>query len=258
MKKRIFAPFLLLLVTTVVFSQTNKPGVGDWGVRYGVYFNGSFSQQLIFTRMLKKNLEVGMGVGISFQSRNTTSTDSVLVSAIGGDVPGIREYTTQTTNLYVSLNPFLLYHFPVKNNLDLYMGAGISLGVSDAIANKEITRRYLANYEYKEEVINRSPVLFVGGASAIVGCQYFFYKNLAIGAQGGLGFSVNGSSGKVNSKKTVTNSGVLNPVQGIVTIDDQMTQKTISTSAGIAGNVGLNLTFYFSRVKAKETAPAFN
>ncbi|HLP52076.1 MAG TPA: hypothetical protein VK154_14405 [Chitinophagales bacterium] len=252
MKNKIALLFLLLLSATT-FSQANKPAVGDWGIRYGVFFNGGFGQQLTFTRMLKKNLEVGLGVTATFQMNKQTTNNLVTVDALNGVLPAERELTTVSNSLNIALNPFLLYHFPIKSNLDLYMGGGVNVGVNSSLRNSSVTRIHATDYEMKEEeAINNSPTIY-GGASAIIGCQYFFYKNLAIGAQAGFGFSAGGSTGKAGSKTITTNSGALNPIQGEVIEDSNVTFKQTTASAGIAGNVGLNLTFYFARVtKAKQ------
>jgi hypothetical protein len=246
MKTKLIPLVALAFLTTTAFSQANKPQPGDLGLHYGVVFNGSFSQQLALSGWLKKGLEAGAGVSFSFNQINGNYSDSTDVTTSVNTIRGIRNMEVRNTTLSVALNPYLLYHFPTKNNLDIYTGGSLSVGLAPVLKDTRNTTLQATNYYQKEEITNKQPVGVNFGAGIILGCQFFFYKNLSLGAQGNLGFSSSVADGIVGSKRVVTNSGADNPSAS--EIDDNTTHaQTLRTNLSLAGNVGLTLNFYFSK-----------
>lgn len=247
MKAKLLTAVLLLSITTA-FAQANKPASGDFGLRYGVAFNGGFVQQFTFSRFVKQNLECGAGVTFYYSHSKSTSEENLApIYTLDGLSPATQKKTFLFTQFNVGINPFLVYHFPTKNNLDIYAGGGASFSIWQTNKDQVTTSILATNYENKEVRNTKSPLTFGGGLNAILGCQFFFYKNLAIGAQGGLGFNLQGTAGKSNTETTTTNSGSAHPSPGITTVAGLIERSSTGMSIGLNGNVGMNLTFYFGR-----------
>lgn len=250
MKVKILSVLLLAVVITVS-AQDNKFSKGDLGIRYGVSFGNGIQQQLTFSGMVGKQLEVGSSIAFSFRRTSSASYDSSLVLGAAGYVPGERGQETRSGNYFVSVSPFVAYHFPVKSNLDIYTGGYLGIGLSNTIANHSITTVTAQNINRERDVSTTQPVTFSVRPGIMLGCQYFFYKRLALGVEGQLGAAFSVAKGKSHDKVVITNTGSdnLEPSSS-----SEATSRSSYNDFSLAtqGTIGVNLTFYFSQ-KAKST-----
>ena len=245
MKKSII---LLAILTLSVggFAQTNKPNVGDWGVKVGVNVP-NWGIGFTFSRMLKKNLECGASLGASFSTSKYAQTNNTIIYTLSGDVIGTHEFMQKSLNYTLSVAPFLAYHIPINNNLDVYAGGRLYLSMSKSIYYTSQTRYYAPNFEDLGTSKQIYPFSFGAGAGVLIGADYYFKKNMAIGVSGNLGFAANFQFGKNVEKRMSIQSGSQNPYQGFYSSEQSYTLKNIYTSTGANGNVGINFTFYFAR-----------
>jgi hypothetical protein len=251
--KKLFSLFVLSVVCIPAFSQTNKPATGDWGLHYYVGFNGSFTQGFEFSRLLKNNLEGGAGLNFSVNSITNSQTESTHVSGNSGTLNAQISTTNKQIPYVIYSRGYLLYHFPVKSNLDLYAGGEIASGFNGQANNVSITESSATNFLEKKTQRSYLPLAYGFGASGRLGCRFFFYKNLSLGMQGSLGFNSTITNGKQGSTFTVTESGSDNPLQGTTITESTRHINSATIGAALSGSVVLNLSFYFTRTpKIKE------
>jgi hypothetical protein len=103
------------------------------------------------------------------------------------------------------------------------------------------------------------PSVAVSGQITL-GCNYFFYKNLAIGAKASLYMSFNNSQQPYYSKTTtIENSGADNPYQNYNSFTEKINPKNKITnqSIGFNGGGGLYLNYYFG-MKSSKKEPTIN
>lgn len=238
---------LLLLSVLLSFAQTNKFEKGDFGMSYLVTFNGTVTQGINLSGMATPNLEIGAGITFNYSEFKSNNTDSANVNSSIGTLRVAREIKRNSNTLFVGINPYVLYHFPVKSNLDIYVGPQISAGISGNLKNDNTTTNATTGYNYRVEEENNIPVSIIAGGSIIAGCKFFFYKKLALGLQGSLGVAASIRKGTSHSKATETRSGEYNFNQGqtISNNDTRVNETNFNTSS--IGSIGLNLTFYFGK-----------
>jgi hypothetical protein len=158
-----------------------------------------------------------------------------------------RETIVSQTTFNTGITPFILYHFKTNNNLDIYIGPYVAALFT--YNGPIVTKTTLTGTDFNETETRTiyTPISIHGGAGLILGCQFFFYKNLAIGIQGSLGLTAGGTTGKTNTRDEVNDSGAQNTHQGDIVTQNPQTVKTFDASAALSGNLGLNLTFYFTK-----------
>ncbi len=251
MKKAFFIlSFLSLYVWT--FSQTNKPDVGGFGIKVGVSIP-NIGLGLTFSRQLKSNLEFGASAGFSFSTSKSRQVTTQGFTTINGWTNGNYEYTQRYFSYAISVSPFLVYHFPINNNLDVFAGGRLLFSVGRQINYTNTHRYYTANYESKNTSNIRFPFSFGAGAGVLLGADYYFRKNMAVGVSGNIGFTSLFQSGTQTEKVIQTNSGTLNPIQGTTYSEQKRAIKSVYTNTGLNGSVGVNFTFYFARQRTKKS-----
>ncbi|MDB5282673.1 MAG: hypothetical protein JWO06_1748 [Bacteroidota bacterium] len=249
-----------MLFSIVAFGQDNKFSNGDFALRYGVYFNGAVNQQFTFGRIIKQNWEVGTTFSFSFTTHKNTNTDTTSQYYFGRSNTSLnREIDNSQTNFSFGLTPYMVYHFKTNNNLDIYTGPYLSLLFTDNGPLVTKTTLTGTNLGETEILTNYSPLSIHGGAGIILGCQYFFYKNLALGVQGSLGVTAGGTTGQTLSKDEIDDSGSQNAHQGYIVTRNPQHVSTFDASASLSGNIGINLTFYFAKKqKTSATSAHYN
>ena len=254
MKSRLTA--LGVFVVTVCMAQANKFEAGDFGIRYGVQFNGSAVQGLTFSGIATANIEVGCGINVQYTMSSTTTNSATSVSANVNNVftylPAVSTQQSFSKTINTSITPFVFYHLKIMNNLDVYAGPGLIFGTGPHTFVSR-SEQILAADQYYNESLTRTtyPLGYQVGGNLNVGGQYFFYKRLALGVQAGAGVAYTRIVGTENSYYEVNNSGTNN------SNNNRSTSSTViapygskSLSFTTASSIGVNLTFYVGQ-KAK-------
>ena len=133
--------------------------------------------------------------------------------------------------------------------MDVYAGGYVSLSLGHQIKFQYITREYATGYESKNTGNWRIPFSFAVGAGALLGADYYFRKNIAIGVSGLVGFSSSFQYGNQIEQVISTNTGSLNPRQGTTSSEQKRTLKNAYTSTGLSGGAGLNFIFFLMLVR---------
>ena len=251
MKKSIF--FLaLVLFSTTLFSQANKPQVGDFGIRTGIYFLGNQGTGITFSKMLNKNLETGMALNFTFNGSKRSSLDTITIFIDTNRISAKQKYANSSFSYTISLTPYLAYHFPLKNNFDVYAGGWISLFAGNTPVNKSQQNIYADNYNQNRTTTIYSPFTFGTGAGLLFGADYFFHKNISVGLSGTFGFATSFQYGKEITKVISENSGSLNTQQTNTNTERARTIKNIDGNFALRGGVGITLNFFFTRTEKKK------
>lgn len=245
---------LLLLICCLCMAQANKFDTGDFGMRYGVSFNGTATQGLTFSGLVTKHIEVGGTINVQYSTNNTTGNSIQNIYFSGTYAPAVQAITSISKSINASISPFVVYHFTIKNNLDVYSGAKFTVGTGSH--NISQSTDYLTQgdgYYNDNYTSNKYPWGYQVGGGLLVGGQYFFYKRLALGVEANLGAAYNSTKGTQQITDKVTNSGIHNSNMN-PTYDESVSSPYNSHSFSIstASSIGINLTFYVSR-KAKVT-----
>jgi hypothetical protein len=258
--KSIVTSFLVFVVAMCA-AQDNKFQVGDFGIRYGVQFNGSAVQGLTFSGMVTSNIEVGCGVNVQYSASSVANNTAVEVQIYSNnaysEAPGQQTASSHSRTLTGTVTPYVFYHFKIKNNLDIYAGPGLIVGTGAHTFISTASTVIQANNYYSD---NFSKIVYpwgyqVGGGLS-VGGQYFFYKRLALGVQATLGVSYSNSNGDQKSFLDITNSGSYNnhsPTNLTSAVFAPYVNHSLSVTT--ASSIGINLTFYLAQ-KAKKVKKA--
>jgi hypothetical protein len=248
--KSTFISTVFVLTALTLSSQANKPVAGDFGIRTGFYFQNAPGGSIMIGKRLPKNLESGIGIVFAFNNSSRTITDTIQAASTTGFISAKSENVSKTFNYRVHLSPYLVYHFPIKNNVDVFAGGYLAFFAGNTPRNENIVRVYADNYERKSITTNKFPLTFGIGAGFLVGAEYYVHKNIAVGLAGNLGFSSTMQFGKQLRKTELINSGSLNPSQNSSITETASTIKNIDNNVSLSGGVGFNLTFFFT-VKEK-------
>jgi hypothetical protein len=251
----------MLLVITGCWAQVNKFEAGDFGIRYGVIFNGSAYQGLTLSGMVTANIEVGCGINIAYSKSQTSSTNNTEVQEfVNGsyiEVLGASTNQNHSSTINTSLTPFVFYHFSIKNNLDIYTGPGLIVGTgSHTLLSSNDNTTQATNYYYDNYSKTKYPIGYQVGGGWNIGGQYFFYKRLALGVQASVGVAYSSTDGYVQTFYRVTNSGSGNQ-NNPNNVSSAGTAPYINRGLSLttASSIGVNLTFYLAR-KAKAAKQA--
>lgn len=243
--------FLLTITTSLLtFAQSNKPEKG-FGLAYGINFFNNTSHSVRFTHWTKKNIEYGGEVTFYYNKNKSVIKDSVFINTIDGSTNlAVRTNTTTDSRFGVGINPFVLYHFPTKNNLDLFVGGILPIGVNSINGNFSVERVVdIPNYFVSELRKQMFPKQINAGLQFTAGTNYFFYDNLAIGASFRLGYVAGFSVGKTITLDEYISSGSNNPYITSQSIKSEAQNSTTTTYIGFNGSALFTLSYYFSRDK---------
>jgi preprotein translocase subunit SecF len=247
MKKLISSFAFLAILFFTSYSQNNKPDANSFGLQYGVVFSSAVCQAISFTGWLKNGIEVRGGLPFSVSVTNSTQDNSY---------PG---YTSTSVNKYgtFSFTPALsvVKHFPLKSKLDFFIGGsanvGFSLPTRDQYSSN--TNSY-TNYYSFQSTDTKNPITLSFGAGVVGGANFFFYKNLALGADVSIGFSANTPIGKRTLTQTDIESGSANSNPGNNVTTNSYSASGLSYSIGFTGYGGLHLIYYLKVNKHKKPA----
>lgn len=238
----------LMVITCIAGAQSNKFGKGDFGLRYAVTFNGSINQSIGLSGLLTDRLELGSNLQLGYQSTTTTEDQNFTVPTISqGSVslPGTAHSLTRT--LTFDVTPYFLYHFPTKNNLDFYLGPFVTAGLGKRFKDVSEYNIDQTDFHYYQKQELSTPLDVRFGAGLMLGAQYFFYKNLALGITGNFGASGFFRSGNDGAKTTIVNSGSDNPMPANTTTDSSRATKVVAWGANGLYSGGITLAYYFGR-----------
>jgi hypothetical protein len=246
MKKLIIAIFFLT-GNFAVMAQDNKPLPGSFGVGYGVSFF-PLDQDISFTYMIDNHLEAGGSISLGYSHNRSSTFDSTTVVGTGFTALSANEENrTVTTSASFAISPLFRYHFTTKNNLDIYAGADLPIGVSTG--NKTVVSDIITATDFNSTTATttKPAVTATVGAGILLGCRYFFYQNLALGAEANVGFTASIQNGNDVSTTSASNSGSNNPSSGI-SIPGETTKNQIKNddvTLGMLHHFSLNLSWYF-------------
>jgi len=248
--KRISIAVIVLISTFSAMAQDNKPVAGCFGVGYVVGFF-PLQQNIGFTYMVTNNLEVGGSLGFQFNRNRNSTFDSLVVEGNNfTSLPASRENRTVTTTASVFITPLVKYHFNVKSNLDIFVGGNLPIGVAPGTKTATSIIETADNFNSTGTTTTTGPVNVTVGLGALLGCQYYFYKNLALGATANLGFNASVADGYDKTKISGSNSGSNNPETGnsFPTTTTRQQVKNDSEGAGMLHEFDLSLSWYFGNV----------
>ena len=249
---KVTVSLFMLAICSLCSAQANKFETGDLGIRYSVSFNGIATQGLTFSGMVTKNIEVGGTINVQYAASTTTTNYIQSIYFSNTSEPVTETTTNLSKTLNASISPFVVYHFTIKNNLDVYSGAKLTAGtgahtISQSTDNvTQGTGYYNENYS-----ANKYPWGFQIGGGVLVGGQYFFYKRLALGVEANLGVAYSGTKGNQQITDVVTNSGIHNTNSNPdYNRNFSVPYNTHTFNVTTASSIGINLTYYVAR-KAK-------
>ena len=239
---------LTLLMTLFIAShaQDNKPEANSFGMQYGVNFNGTVNQSVQLSGWIKHGIEIRGALTFSYLNSKTDNIYSNSTVYINNrELPSVNTQTSSSENLSIAPSISVVKHFPIKGNLDFFVGASVNAGFSAPTAWSTNISTTTADsfYSYRSNS-SKVPLAFNWGASIIGGANFFFYKNLAIGADFGVGFGASNSKGTYQGHDIAINNGLNNQSTANY---DHITNYTVNNSrylVNLTGNAGLHLTYY--------------
>ncbi len=253
MKKTLLSA-VFIAATLIATAQDNKPGKGTVGIWYGVSFV-PVTQNVYITGYLTDHVEFGGSIGFNYNRSTNSQFSPTNVLANSGYVPAQMEHRLLTTNSTVSVAPMVLYHFNIKSNLDLGLGANLPLSISTSSKDVNTDITTAPNYSTTTEVTNIRPISIGIGAGMLISCKYFFYKNLAVGAMANLGFNGSVNKGNIKQVSSTTNTGSDNPQLGYDVSTTTLSKVNANNQQfQMLHNFSLNLSWYFDGKKKSKAA----
>jgi len=251
MKKVLVFSFACLLAASAAVAQI-KPVTGDWGLGFKLdginstsitHWNGNGTQ--IFGRYyFTDKVAMRLGFGINTYNSKTETTEDV--KDLNNVITGTRTGDTKITQFGFGIMPGVEYHMgSAASKLDPYVGAEImlnSLGKMKMDFDTTSTDNS-SNYSYTKSTTSEMAGSFTFGINALVGFNYFFSDNFAIGAEYKWGFnstSAGGDYSETGSESTTNNGNTTNTV-----INETGSMKNSAGNLNVAGMGGLNLNVYF-------------
>jgi hypothetical protein len=252
--KTLLSFLLITAISITSFSQSNKPEKG-FGLGYGINFFNTPSHSVRFTHWTKKNIEYGGEITFNYSNSKNVNVDSTIIFTLDGFNAVIPLTTTRIDSRYsVGINPIVLYHFPTKNNLDLFIGGILPIGLNNSSGNNSVERVVdVPNYYVSELQKQTLPLNVNIGLQFTAGTNYFFYNNLAIGASFRLGYFGSFSNGKTINTISSNSSGSNNPFTYSQTTINESNNINTFTNIGFNGSALFTLSYYFSRDKEGKT-----
>jgi hypothetical protein len=250
--KKICIAFLFLAGILSVRAQENKPDPGSFGIGYGIGLMPPFPEGVNFTYVITDHIEFGGTVWFVFtRSRNSTFDSTTVLGTGLTSLAAQRETRTITTQTTVGITPLVKYHFKTKNNLDVYVGANLPIGVGTGTKTVSSIIVTANDYNSTGSTTTTGPVSVTIGAGILLGCQYFFYQHLALGLESNLGFTANIANGYNKTVDAASNSGSNNPETGtsIPTVTTKAKVKSDSETLAMLHSFGIGLSWYFGGSK---------
>lgn len=236
-------------------AQDNKPTKGDVGIWYGVSFV-PVTQNVYITGYLSDRIEFGGSIGVNFSHNSASQFSTVNIFTNNGYQDAQLEHKTVSQSSTVSIAPMFLYHFKVKSNLDLGLGANLPVSINTGSKSSITDITTTSNYNSTTTQDLRNPVSAGIGAGMVISCKYFFYKNLAIGAMANLGIATIVNHGTSKITNSTTNTGSNNPSAGFNTSNTQLRKNSVDAqNVDMLHNFNVNLSWYFGAKKKKAAAP---
>jgi len=248
-----FAFFSLLFFTSYA-QDNNKPEANSFGLQYGVNFNGTVNQAVQLSGWIKNGIEIRGSMTFSYSNSQTSSinTTNTVYTTDHTYIPSVETISNSSASLTLTPTLSVVKHFPVIGNLDFYAGGGFNFGLTIPTAWTKSSNTTVADSFYSyNSTSTKGPISLNWGFSLSAGANYFFYKNLAIGADFGLGFLATNSKGNYQEQDVYINNGLLNPSTNNSTRNVSTQNTTNKYAASLTGNAGLHLTYYL-RVKPKK------
>ncbi len=258
MKNQLIA-LLLSGITLTSAAQDKKPAPFSFGIGYGINFlgGGGFSptQNVNLSVWLPKNFEVTFPLTFGYRTNLNEQYDSILTNTRSGIRYVNRTRGNTTKSFSFAIAPGFNYHFPIKSNLDCYLGVSIPIDINTTLSFKTYDELSADNFNSKRNVETKFKPTVNAFGQLIFGCNYFFYSNLCLGARLLASYSFYKSSNSV--VKTITtyeDSGSDNFVQGTSMIKSEVkpNYKYANSSFGFDGGGGFYLTYYFGMKKDKK------
>ncbi|MGB3077176.1 MAG: hypothetical protein WBB36_17760, partial [Chitinophagales bacterium] len=219
---------------------------GAWCIGYHITFGDLTNNQFRVTRLLGNGWEAGTEIGFHYFHSQNTTTDTVEVFTGSEIIPASEIAKTTTSNFIFSIAPLLVRHFSIANNLDFYAGGILPVNVgpkpSTVSSNETTAEDYFSSTKIHTKNVANNAI----GIGGVAGCRYFFYTNLALGAEYSLTALYYFQKGNIISEINIANSGSNNPESG----SNFTGFETQDVNAGVLNigtfsNGGVNLTFYF-------------
>ena len=255
--KKILLTLALASAFAVVSAQ--KPAVGSMGFTGGIqgFFaaGGSPTGTLMFKYALQQDMAVRAAINFGTLAGNgTTVSDST--PALGGD--GVTHTTTVKSGMAWSLSVGAQKSMPGTKNLEPYMGADVWFG-STSNGNTDMKQEWLIDGkgtvagvgavpgkkgDFIQSVTTATSTMRYG-VRAVVGMNYFFSENLAIGAEFGYGYmNASTSGGEVKTSSSATINGVAAPAGFAKTVTASSDAKASMGNMGTTGGM-LTLSWFF-------------
>lgn len=253
---------LLLLVSLSSFAQEKKPQPYSFGIGYGLTFlsGGNYypNQNLNLSVWFPKNIEVTFPLTFSYNASKSNQFDSTYTYTNSGYRFIDRTMSSQNKNFVFSISPGLLYHFPIKSNLDVYAGFSVPISINTDLLYSTVNETKSVDYLSRYSISLKYKPTITASGQITFGCNYFFYKNLSLGAKASIALNFNKSTNTLYTKTTtIENSGNDNPVQNYSSITETATPRytNSSQSIGFNGGGGFYLNYYFGMKSSKKEVP---
>ncbi|MFN0201554.1 MAG: hypothetical protein ACKVTZ_08535 [Bacteroidia bacterium] len=201
MKKLIFTFIVLVAFATTADAQM-RPAKGDMGlgfkitglsnVAFGHWDKNDFEvPQLLYRYYLSDKLALRAGLGVDINN----TTKSYKRDAIVGVVRTIIDRDSAVSGTVFSIAPGVEYHLTSPaTKIDPYVG--LTVGISYKGTTRTVVKDNVDELTNNQQTLIQrlttttdAPGGMGIGASALVGFNYFFSDNFAIGAEYGLGFN---------------------------------------------------------------------
>jgi outer membrane protein W len=253
MKKVLVFSFACLLAASAAVAQI-KPVTGDWGLGFKLdginstsitHWNGNGTQ--IFGRYyFTDKVAMRLGFGINTYNSKIESTEDV--KDANQVTIGTRTADSKTTQFGFGIMPGVEYHMgSAASKLDPYVGAEImlnSLGkMKMTYDSTESISQSGNSSNYTQNMTMEKGGSFTFGINALVGFNYFFSDNFAIGAEYKWGFTSKTSGGDFSTTGTTSTSINGNTTNTVINQTGSM--KNSAGNLNVAGMGGLNLNVYF-------------
>jgi len=253
MKKVLVFSFACLLAASAAVAQI-KPVTGDWGLGFKLdginstsitHWNGNGTQ--IFGRYYFTD-KVAMRLGFGINTYNSKEDNTYDVKDANNVNIGTQTATIKTTQFGFGIMPGVEYHMgSAASKLDPYVGAEIMLNsLGKMKMTNDSTESISQNgnsSNYTQNITMEKGGSFTFGINALVGFNYFFSDNFAIGAEYKWGFNSTSTGGDFSTTGTTSTSINGNTTNTVINKTGSM--KKSAGNLNVAGMGGLNLNVYF-------------
>ncbi len=262
MRKLVFSFLLVVGVASTIMAQAPtdriKPVAGDMGigfkltgianVSFGDWDDNHFNvPQLLYRYYVSDKFAIRTGLGLGISNTKGTFSDEVQVGAIKTTT----ESDSALTGMNFGISPGFEYHFTSPAaKVDPYVGfvVGVSyMGTSEYQRRDKIdvfdfnTGQYVSQSDITTRT--RTPGGLGFGGNALIGFNYFFSDNFALGAEYMLGYDMVNTGGEYE-----TSVNGFTGVPGNVSPINTVTNHTGTSSSGmgrIRSTGGVNIAVFW-------------